>query len=213
MTVASVAMYADRFRLSRLGTFLTHLSLVLMLIGAMMGRLWGWKDDQFIVAEGATREVPLAKNISVKLEQFQEEWYVEGPPKDFSSEIVIYDNGQEVKRGTTRVNSPLSYKGITFNQAFFGQVAVVEVQRRGRQRPLQRRRAAGLDVRPRATARSASWRSPARTSRVTSSGPSPARTTPRCRSGPCASNCTTRRRTAPSRSRTCPATRTCRRRG
>lgn len=124
----SVAMYADRFRLSRLGTFLTHLSLVLLLIGAMMGRLWGWKDDQFIVAEGATREVALAKNISVKLEQFQEEWYVEGPPKDFSSEIIIYDNGQEVKRGTTRVNSPLSYKGITFNQAFFGQVADLEVR-------------------------------------------------------------------------------------
>jgi cytochrome c biogenesis protein len=86
------------------------------------------EDDQFIVAEGATREVALAKNISVKLEQFQEEWYVEGPPKDFSSEIIIYDNGQEVKRGTTRVNSPLSYKGITFNQAFFGQVAEVEVR-------------------------------------------------------------------------------------
>jgi cytochrome c biogenesis protein len=124
----SVAMYADRFRFSRLGTFLTHLSLVLLLIGAIMGRVWGWKDDQFIVAEGATRSVPLASDISVKLEQFQEEWYVEGPPKDFSSELVIYDKGQEVKRGTTRVNSPMSYKGISFNQAFFGQVAVVEVR-------------------------------------------------------------------------------------
>jgi len=124
----SVAMYADRFRFSRLGTFLTHLSLVLLLIGAIMGHVWGWKDDQFIVAEGATRQVPLASGISVKLEQFQEEWYVEGPPKDFASELVIYDNGQEVKHGTTRVNSPLSYKGITFNQAFFGQVAEVEVR-------------------------------------------------------------------------------------
>ena len=124
----SVAMYADRFRFSRLGTFLTHLSLVLLLIGAVMGKVWGWKDDQFIVAQGATREVPLARDISVKLEQFQEEWYVEGPPKDFSSELVIYDKGQEVKHGTVRVNSPLSYKGISFNQAFFGQVAVVEVR-------------------------------------------------------------------------------------
>ena len=124
----SVAMYADRFRFSRLGTFLTHLSLVLLLVGAIMGRVWGWSDNQFIVAQGATREVPLAKDISVKLEQFQEEWYVEGPPKDFSSELVIYDKGQEVKRGTTRVNSPMSYKGIAFNQAFYGQVAVVEVK-------------------------------------------------------------------------------------
>ncbi len=127
-TGESVALYADRFRFSRLGTFFTHLSLVLLLIGAMMGRMWGWKDDGFIVPQGSTREVPLAKNISVKLEQFQEEWYVEGPPKDFSSELVIYEDGQEVKRGTARVNSPVTYKGIAFNQAFFGQVAVVEVR-------------------------------------------------------------------------------------
>ncbi len=123
----SVAMYADRFRLSRLGTLFTHLSLVLVLVGAMMGRVFGWKDDAFILATGATRNVPLAQNISVKLEQFQEQWYVEGPPKDFASDIVVYDNGKEVRRGTVRVNEPLSYKGIDFNQAFYGQVAEIEV--------------------------------------------------------------------------------------
>jgi len=123
----SVALYADRFRFSRLGTFLTHLSLVLILVGAVMGRFWGWKDNQFIIPQGATREVPLAQHISVKLEQFEEEWYVDGPPKDFSSELVIYEDGREVKHGTTRVNSPLTYDGISFFQAFFGQVAVLEV--------------------------------------------------------------------------------------
>ena len=124
----TVAMYADRFRLSRLGTFLTHLGLVLILVGAIMGGLFGWKDDQFIVAEGATQQLPLAKNISVKLDQFEEQWYPEGAPKDFASSIIIYDHGQEVKRGTTRVNSPLVYKGIAFNQAFFGQVAQLQVK-------------------------------------------------------------------------------------
>ncbi len=124
----SVAMYADRFRLSRLGTFLTHLSLVLILVGAIMGGIWGWSDDQFIVPEGATQPLPLAKDISVKLEQFEEQWYPEGAPKDFASQIVIYDHGQEVKRGTTRVNSPIVYKGIAFNQAFFGQVAQLQVK-------------------------------------------------------------------------------------
>jgi cytochrome c biogenesis protein len=124
----AVAMYADRFRLSRLGTFLTHLGLVLILVGAIMGGLFGWKDDQFIVAEGSTQPLPLAKNISVKLDQFEEQYYPEGAPKDFASSIVIYDNGKEVKRGTTRVNSPVVYKGIAFNQAFFGQVAQLQVK-------------------------------------------------------------------------------------
>ena len=123
----SVAMYADRFRLSRLGTVFTHLSLVLVLIGAIMGVVFGWKDDGFVVATGATRSVPLAPDVSVKLEQFQEQWYVEGPPKDFASDIIVYDKGQEVKRGTVRVNEPLSYNGIDFNQAFYGQVAEIQV--------------------------------------------------------------------------------------
>lgn len=124
----SVALYADRFRFSRLGTFLTHLSILLLLVGAVMGGIWGWKDNQFIIPQGDTRTLPLARDISVKLEQFQEQWYVEGPPKDFASDIVIYDGGREVKRGTVRVNSPLTYHGITFNQSFYGQVAVVEVR-------------------------------------------------------------------------------------
>ncbi len=124
----SVAMYADRFRLSRLGTFLTHLSLIMILVGAIMGTLFGWKDDQFIVAEGTTQTVPLAKNISVKLEQFEDEWYPSGQPKDYASQIVIYDNGKEVKTGTTHVNSPVVYKGIAFNQSFYGQVAVLQVK-------------------------------------------------------------------------------------
>lgn len=123
----TVAFYADRFRFSRFGTFLSHLSIVLLLVGALMGRIWGWKDDSFVVAEGSTRALPLAPEISVKLDQFQDEWYVEGPPKDYRSEIVIYDRGKEVKRATVRVNSPTSYKGIRFHQSFFGQAAVMKV--------------------------------------------------------------------------------------
>lgn len=123
----SVALYADRFRFSRFGTFLSHLSIVLLLAGALMGRIWGWKDDSFVVAEGSTRAVPLAPHISVKLEQFQDEWYIEGPPKDYRSDIIIYERGKEVKRATVRVNSPTSYKGIRFHQSFFGQAAVMRV--------------------------------------------------------------------------------------
>ena len=127
----SVAMYADRFRLSRLGTFLTHLSLIMILIGAVMGTLFGWNDDQFIVAEGTTQTLPLSKDISVRLDQFEDEWYPSGAPKDYSSQLTIFDNGKEVKTGTTRVNSPLVYKGIAFNQSFYGQVAVLQVKDAG----------------------------------------------------------------------------------
>lgn len=125
---SSVAIYADRNRLSRFGTFLIHLSIVLILVGAVAGSIWGFRDNEFIVPEGGVREVGHGTGISVKLEHFTDEYYVEGPPKDFRSELVIYENGVEVKRGTTHVNAPLSYKGLKFHQAFFGQTAVMRVQ-------------------------------------------------------------------------------------
>jgi len=124
----SVAFYADRNRFSKFGTFLAHLSIVLILAGAIAGGLWGFKDDQFIVSEGATRELGLGTGIAVKLEQFTDEYYLDGPPKDFRSDIVIYDNGVPVKEGTVRVNSPMRYNGIAFHQSFYGQTALMQVK-------------------------------------------------------------------------------------
>lgn len=124
----SIAIYADRNRFSRFGTFFSHLSLVLILAGAIIGGVWGFKDSQFIVPEGTTRQLGLGTGISVKLEHFTDEYYLQGPPKDFRSDLIIYENGKEVKRGTVHVNSPLSYKGIEFHQSFYGQTAVMDVK-------------------------------------------------------------------------------------
>ena len=124
----SLALYADRNRFSRFGTFISHLSLVLLLAGTVVGGIWGRSDPEFIVPEGMTRDVGLGTDLSVRLEHFTDEYYVEGPPKDFRSDLVILKDGEEVKWGTTRVNSPLSYGGMKFHQSFFGQTAVMNVQ-------------------------------------------------------------------------------------
>lgn len=123
----SVALYADRNRFSRFGTFVSHLSLVLILAGTVVGGIWGVSDSEFIVPEGITRDVGLGTDLSVRLDHFTDEYYPEGPPKDFRSDIVILKDGQEVKSGTTRVNSPVSYGGMKFHQSFFGQTAVMNV--------------------------------------------------------------------------------------
>jgi cytochrome c biogenesis protein len=125
---SSVAMYADRNRFSKFGTFFSHLSLVLLLVGAMVGGIWGFRDDEFIIAEGATREVGHGTGLAVELEHFADEYHLEGPPKDYRSEIVIYERDVEVKRGTIRVNSPMSHNGVRFFQSFYGQTAVMEVR-------------------------------------------------------------------------------------
>ena len=125
---SSIAIFADRNRLTRFATFFSHLSLVLLLGGTILGGVLGFKDDEFIVAEGATRPLGLGTGLAVRLDHFADEYWIEGPPKDYRSDLVLFDNGREVKSATIRVNSPLRYKGISFHQAFFGQTAIVKAQ-------------------------------------------------------------------------------------
>jgi cytochrome c biogenesis protein len=127
----SVAVYADKNRLCRFGTLFSHLSIVLILVGVVVGGIWGFSDPEFIVAEGSVRDVGMGTGLSVGLDHFTDEYYLEGPPKDFRSDLVIYENGVEVKRGTVRVNSPLSYHGVQFHQSFYGQAAVLAVRDEG----------------------------------------------------------------------------------
>ncbi len=124
---ATVAIYADKNRFGRFGTFLVHLGIVVILIAAFTGALLGETDDAFIIAEGSERSVPMEPSISVKLERFSEEYYLDGRPKDFRAELVVYESGQEVERRTVQVNSPLRYEGVRFHQAFFGPSADVRV--------------------------------------------------------------------------------------
>ena len=75
---SSIALYADKHRLSRFGTFLSHLSLVLILAGTVIGGLWGFHDDAFIVAEGTTAAGVQGYRSSRGVTIVD----VQGPPKD-----------------------------------------------------------------------------------------------------------------------------------
>src|SRR5581483_11099068 len=111
---------ADRNRYAKLATFINHLGLVMTLAGLTVSGLFGVRDNAFIIAEGTTREVSFAPGIAVHLDSFLDEYTPSGAPKDYKSDVVIYDNGQEAERGTIRVNDPMEYKDLRFHQAFFG---------------------------------------------------------------------------------------------
>lgn len=120
--------YADRNRFAPLGTYLSHLSLILILAGALLGGWLGFNEKGFAIPEGATREVGFGTGLSVKAVSFVDEYYPEGPPKDYRSDLVVYQNGIEVKRQTIRVNEPLDYQGVRFFQSFFGPAVDLEVK-------------------------------------------------------------------------------------
>lgn len=124
-------LFADRFSWAQVGSFLSHLAVILLLAGGLVTWRGGYSNGLFI-AEGASQPVfPVRHPEQMQVEvidavgRFDEA----GTPIDYRSELVIYQGGQEVARGVTTVNDPLRYNGYRFHQAaYFGEGAALRVR-------------------------------------------------------------------------------------
>lgn len=124
-----VHLFAEKNKYARLLTLVNHAGLIIVLVAAMLGGRGGWRETQFIIAEGDTRAVGHDTDVSIRLDSFMDEYYTGGGgiPKDYRSEITILKNGEEVASGTVRVNTPVNYGGFRVHQAFFGPAIVMRV--------------------------------------------------------------------------------------
>ena len=116
----NVYIAADKNRYYRLGTYFSHFSLILFVLAFITGSYFGFRDSSFTVPVGSNREVGYNTGLSLQLTSFVDEYYDNGMPKDYRSQVVLYENGQSVKQALIRVNHPLLYKGIRFYQIYFG---------------------------------------------------------------------------------------------
>lgn len=123
----AVHLYADRNRWAPFGTLIAHLSLVLLLIGALVGSLFGYRDGEFAAAVGTRVEVGGGTGLTLLARSFSDSYYANGAPSDYASDLVLYRGDVEVASQTIRVNEPLTYDGVTFYQSFFGPAAVMHV--------------------------------------------------------------------------------------
>jgi cytochrome c biogenesis protein len=125
----TIHLYADRFRWVPFASVAGHLSLLLILGGAIVGSTFGYRDSQFVIAEGQTLPVGAEAGVTIKLIDFTDTYYpTTGAPEDYASQVVLYKDGQEIQRQTIRVNDPMHLGATTFYQAFFGQAAVMTVK-------------------------------------------------------------------------------------
>lgn len=123
-----IHLYADKNRFTKLATFPFHLALILLLVGGIVASYFGFRNQEFIVAEGATREVGHGTGLSVRLNRFQDSYTSIGIPEQFRSNVTIFDDGEPVKTDDITVNSPLSHGTATFYQTDFGTSAEMEVR-------------------------------------------------------------------------------------
>ncbi|WP_432822988.1 cytochrome c biogenesis protein ResB [Trichloromonas sp.] len=124
-----VHLFSQKMPYARFGVYITHLSILIIFIGAIIGSLWGYKAYVNIVEGSAESRVwprgsntPIDLGFSVRCDEFSVSYY-EGSnrPKEFKSLLTVIDGGQIItERRPVIVNDPLSYKGITFYQSSYG---------------------------------------------------------------------------------------------
>lgn len=117
---ADTHIYADRNRYGKLGTFPFHLALILLLVGGIVGATYGFRETELVIPVGETRAVGHGTDLSVELIQFTDTYTPLGIAEDYRSEIVIYEDGEPVKREVISPNQPTSYRTATFYQTSFG---------------------------------------------------------------------------------------------
>jgi cytochrome c biogenesis protein len=127
---------------ARLGTYLTHLSVLLILVGGLIGALWGFKGYMEIVegevAEGIFLDNPQQAmkplGFQVRCDAFHVDFYPDGSPKEYVSTLTFFEGERAVlDHVPLRVNHPISYSGLNFYQASYGIniFPIVEVRRKG----------------------------------------------------------------------------------
>lgn len=134
--------YAEKGRYSRLGVYITHIGLLVVMAGALVDALFGIRGN-VIVPEGSKSDVLVIPSkektyrlpFQIQVEKFHIVSYEEeakrkgknlldSPFKDavasFESDLKIIQNGRVVAQGKTAVNSPFDFERYRIFQATYG---------------------------------------------------------------------------------------------
>ena len=116
-------------RYSHFGVYLIHLSVLVILMGGMVGSFLGF--EAFLnIAEGdrvdtvrlVKNRTPLALGFEVQCDEFSVEFYENGAPKEYRSELVFFEDGERIQQSSVLVNHPARFRGVTFYQSSYGTI-------------------------------------------------------------------------------------------
>jgi cytochrome c biogenesis protein len=121
--------FAEKWRWTRLGVYVVHTSVVLLLIGSLIGSLFGFEGYVNIAEGEATGTIqlrntnkPFPLGFEIRCDDFDVSFYRSGMPIEFRSSLTIIEQGQPVIKKDIIVNDPLRYRGINIFQSSYGEL-------------------------------------------------------------------------------------------
>jgi cytochrome c biogenesis protein len=124
---AGFSLFGETGRWTRFGVYAVHLSVVLLLIGGLIGSIFGF-DGFATIPEGETVQQITLRNsgerlrlpFAIRCDDFDVSYYETGAPKEYRSSLTLLENGRPVAQKDIFVNDPLRYQGISIFQSSFG---------------------------------------------------------------------------------------------
>jgi len=119
----------DKGSYHKLGYILVHSAMLVILIGGWMSVQFGFRGNMAVPEGQAESKISYLKGtgveglempFDVRCNEFIINFYPNGMPKEFRSNLTIIDDGKEVLTSDIIVNEPLYYKGVRIYQASFG---------------------------------------------------------------------------------------------
>ncbi|HHP7236762.1 MAG TPA: cytochrome c biogenesis protein ResB [Desulfobacterales bacterium] len=128
-TDGGFVLCGEKWRWSRLGVYIVHSSVVLLLIGGLIGSLFGF-EGYVNIAEGESvnqirlrnRNAAVTLDFAIRCDDFDVSFYESGMPKEYRSRLTILEQGEPVLQKDIVVNQPLRYRGINIFQSSYGEL-------------------------------------------------------------------------------------------
>jgi len=123
-----IYLFAQKGIYSRLGAYMTHISIIIVLVGAIIGNVFGFKAYVNIPEGGSVTHVTtrdgsqrIDLGFEVRCDNFDVKFYPNTRrPMEYASDLVILRDGVEVYEKRIIVNDPLFFDGIIFYQSSYG---------------------------------------------------------------------------------------------
>jgi cytochrome c biogenesis protein len=121
------AIFGERGRWTRIGVYVVHLSIICMLVGGVIGSIFGFEGFVNLAPGESARQIKLTNrnqmlqlDFAIRCDDFKVSFYPSGAPEEFRSKLSIIEQDKVVKSQDIIVNDPLHYKGISIFQASYG---------------------------------------------------------------------------------------------
>lgn len=122
-------IFGEKGRWTRLGVYAVHLSIIFMVIGGLIGSIWGF-DGSVNIPEGESADAislqnnPAGKKLdfAIRCDDFDVRFYDSGMPKEYRSRLSIIKDGKTLLQQDILVNDPLRFEGVSIFQSSYGEM-------------------------------------------------------------------------------------------